>query len=87
MPESRMNFQKFFREHKLVVIIIIIIIILFVLWFFFKRTNKNKSVQIEQMCMVEDIQQKIADDINKKIDEISGCDCDDQCKIQNEMPD
>lgn len=38
----------------------------------------------DRNCLNPEIQKKIADEINKKLQEINACNCDDECKKKNQ---
>jgi hypothetical protein len=50
------------------------------------ETQTQQKIQTTKSCMTPAMQQKIADDISKKLDEINTCDCSDACAVGNKNP-
>ena len=85
-----MNFKKFISDNKKILIIVGLIIIAFIIYRYFlqkhnilsdlnlKNSNRN-NIFSKRICLDSKTQQQIANDINKKLQEINACDCADTC--------
>ena len=77
-----MGLADFYQQNKVMIIVIVIIaaLLFYILYQSKNKTGDNSDAQHSS----PDMQKKIADDINKKLQEISADDCGDSCDIENE---
>lgn len=78
-----MEIKEFINEHKDKITYggsaIIIIVVLFLVYRWFFSGSKKKK------CLDPAAQNKIADEIRKKLDEIDSCDCNDKKKSKPDL--
>lgn len=89
-----MDIKQFAQKYRVIIIILGLLLLLFILYRYFIKKNgifrnirfddRNKNANVTSIdkskCLDPKIQQQIADDINKKLQEINACDCGEACK-------
>ena len=80
-----MDIQSFVSEHGTFTLVLLVIIIIYIgytlYWFYSRRYSRRYLHNSPKKCLNKEIQQKIANDIQRKLKEIDSCDCKDTCKL------
>lgn len=81
-----MGFSEFVKDNRILIIIVVVIIIaLFIYYFLFYKNQSTVIIRPRvtvardnkfDSCMDPKLQEKIANRISEKINEMQGCDCD-----------
>jgi hypothetical protein len=82
-----MDIQSFVTNHGTFTLIILGIIVLYILytlyWFYIKKFDSKKKSKV---CLDKKTQDKIAIEIQKKLEQIDSCDCKDACTLKKKSP-
>ena len=89
-----MAWRDFYENNRKIIIVIVVVIVIFIIYRYMWQ-KKNRMTNLERnlgfagqhvttnpnstLCLTADTQKQIANDINKKLQEINACDCSDTC--------
>lgn len=80
-----MDIQSFVSEHGTLTLVLLVIIVIYIgytlYWFYSRRYWQRYLKGSPKKCLNKVTQQKIANDIQRKLKEIDSCDCKDTCKL------
>lgn len=80
-----MDIQSFVINHGTFAIVLLIIIVVYIgytLYWLYAHKSKSPSSK-SHGCLNKQTQEKIADEIQRKLKEIDSCDCKDACKLKS----